>query len=340
MIKAGSPILISKQDLLSYVSQEDMAMKYITGFEKVGKPFKSEFRNEAVASSRLRWNQYGYLMFKDFGDPNLHKALTMIEYVSHKYNIDSQAAVNKIAQDFGLVDGSSELSSISKRKKIKRELIETPSSLIINIKKRKYTDYDRDYWGQFYIPIEMLQRNHIHSISHVWYNRGFPIEFTEQYCAYSYDYYWHEGIFRRKIYSPNDANNKWYSNTDYSIVQNQPNIPKSGDLLFIQSSYKDCMSMELLGFWAVAPNKEGSWFTDIYWNKLKERYKKIIIMWDNDHFKEQNSGLLMAQKFSEMYGLPYIMTPSVDKITDISEFNRAYGLDSGRSLVMDLISKV
>jgi acyl carrier protein len=63
-------------------------------------------------------------------------------------------------------------------------------------------------------------------------------------------------------------------------------------------------------------------------------------MWDNDHFKEQNSGLLMAQKFSEMYGLPYIMTPSVDKITDISEFNRDYGLDSGRSLVMDLISKV
>ena len=45
MIKKGSPILISRQDLLDYVSEEEIAFKYVHGFSKVDKSFKSEFRS-------------------------------------------------------------------------------------------------------------------------------------------------------------------------------------------------------------------------------------------------------------------------------------------------------
>ncbi len=343
MIQKGTPILISSQDLLDYVSQEEIASRYILGFNKIGESFKSEFRQEADPSSRLFWSKYNpnLLYFKDFGDPLLNKALSMVEYVQYKYNLNYQEAINKIAKDFRLVGGKDSSFSIVRRtkNKVKRGNY-TPSDLIIKVKKREFSVYDEDYWGQYYIPIKMLKRNNIWACSHVFYNNYPPVEYAASHLIYSYNYYWSRNIFRRKIYQPISKIEKWRSNIDESIVQNYPNIPKSGNTLFIQSSYKDCMSMELLGYYAIAPNKEGSWFPLPYWDKLKKRWKNIILIWNNDHYKPQNSGLLMAQNFSKMYDIPYIMTPAVDKITDISEFNRDYGLRSGRDLIQNLIKNI
>ena len=146
MIQKGIPILISSKDLLDYVSQDEIAYRYITGFNKIGESFKSEFREEDLASSRVSWGKHGDLMFKDFGDPNLNKAISVIQYVMYKYNLKYQSAINKIGQDCGLVKGENSSFSIvkSERKKVKREF-NTPSDLIIRIKKRDWNEYDKEY---------------------------------------------------------------------------------------------------------------------------------------------------------------------------------------------------
>lgn len=336
MIKAGIPILISGKDLLGYIPEEDIAFRYIVGFNKIGNFFKSEFRNEKDPSSKVFVGNQGNLMFKDFGDPNIPKALTMVGYVQHKYQLEYQEAINKIAIDFGLINGKSSSYSIvrSGKNKVKREY-KIPSDLIIKIKKRDWTDRDKYYWNQYYIPIEMLERNNIKSISHVFINNYPPTEFTNNHLAFSYDYYWHKNIFRRKVYQPESRDYKWRSNVDYTIVQNYPNIPKQGKLLFIQSSYKDCMVMELLGYNAIAPNKEGSWFPLEYWNKIKERFEKIIIYWNNDYPKEPNPGLEYAKNFSKQFNLPYILNPNGEP-SDISDFVKKYSLKEGKELVRNL----
>jgi hypothetical protein len=170
----------------------------------------------------------------------------------------------------------------------------------------------------------------------VFYNNtSLPIEFSQTNLSFSYDYYWSNGVFRRKIYQPCSVDYKWRTNTDYTVVQNYPNIPKSGKTLFIQSSYKDCMVMEKLGFWAIAPNKEGSWFTDEYWAKIKERWKNIVIYWDNDFDKEDNPGLRYAQYYSELYKVPYVTNPD-NTAKDISDFVKKYGLSEGKELIRSL----
>lgn len=336
MIKAGIPILISREDLFRYIPEEDIAFRYVIGFHKIGDFFKSEFRNEKDPSSKIFVGNQNSLMFKDFGDPNLPKAITLIQYVQYKFGLEYQEAINKIAVDFGVVGGrSGGLSIVNVEKgKVKKEY-KAPSDLIIKIKKRDWTEKDIWYWNQYYIPIEMLERNNIKSISHVFINKYPPTEFTKNHLAFSYDYYWHKDIFRRKIYQPTSKTHKWRSNVDYTIVQNYPNIPKKGKLLFIQSSYKDCMVMERLGYLAVAPNKEGSWFTKEYWDKLVDRFERIVIYWNNDYPKEPNPGLEYAKQFSKQFNVPYVLNPNGEP-SDISDFVKKYSLKEGKELIRNL----
>lgn len=323
---------------MSYISQEEMAFRYVQGFQQVGKSFKSEFRDEGIASSRLWWNQYGYLIFKDFGDPNIPDGLTMIQYVSHKYGIDEQSAINKIAQDFKLIGGSSELGKVSKRKKIMREFVETPSNpTTIKIKKRPWGEHDISYWGQYYITTDLLEDNNICAISHVWFNDKPAIEFAKDYNVYCYNYYFHKesGVFQRKIYQPlNTTGYKWFSNVNNTTVQHVDKISKTGgDLLIITSSLKDAIVLGLLGYSAIAPNSESSFLPTKYWIKIKGRWKIICLYLDND-----NAGITYAKKLNALYDIPYIHNP-LGESKDISDYVKKYNLSKGRELVENLISK-
>jgi len=122
MIEKGTPILISTKDLLDYVSQEEIAFRYILGFNKIGESFKSEFRKEHEPSSRVFWGKYGDLLFKDFGDPYINKAISVIKYVQHKYQLKHQEAINKIGIDFNLISGKTDslgIVEVSERKKVR-----------------------------------------------------------------------------------------------------------------------------------------------------------------------------------------------------------------------------
>ena len=77
--------------------------------------------------------------------------------------------------------------------------------------------------------------------------------FRASKLSYTYDYYVKDGIFRRKIYQPLNEYMKWLSNCSLDVVQNYRNLPKSGDLLIIQSSLKDALTMNSFGYESVAP---------------------------------------------------------------------------------------
>lgn len=340
MIIPGIPIYITENELLSKLSEEQIANRYIKNFKTIGKAFNSEFRKDNSPSCFVFLNN-GRLKYKDFGNPFFSTMISMIEYVSYKYNEPIQASLNRISKDFGII---SDGKSYSDEKKIgiynHKEKIISSSSLKIEIKKREWTKEDIKYWRQYYIPIEMLERNNICSISNYWLFKDnkqiLSIELSKTHPSFSYNYYWNENIFRRKIYRPYSKEYKWISNTDYTIVQNYLNIPKFGDLLFIQSSYKDCMVMELLGYYAIAPNAEGVWLAKNYWEKIKTRWDKIVIFGNNDWEKTNNPGLIYAKKHSEKYKIPYIVNPYKEP-SDISDYVKINGLEKGKILIERLL---
>jgi len=105
MIVPGAPIEITFSELLEKVLDIDIAIRYVTNFREVGRPFKSELRIDKTANSCFIFEDKatGRLKYKDFADPNLPTQINMVEYVAIKENISFQEAINKIAHEFNII---------------------------------------------------------------------------------------------------------------------------------------------------------------------------------------------------------------------------------------------
>lgn len=361
MIK-GRPIL-SKEIILSKISSEDIFREYCSPFKNIGEHFQSELRVDPKPSCVINWIR-GDLMYSDFGD-GLH--IRCIEYVKLKFNLSYYDALEKIYYDFKLDErdsGTKEIfgSNSSGSNNIRsfewisnNKLRHEKQPTIIRIKKRieegtrqsgvYYRPYDLKYWEDFYWTEWMLKESKTFAISHYFLNNHKTNFEDKVYAvgnerAFVYDYYWHEGTMRRKLYFPDRKENKWISNVDDSIVQLVDVAPKTGDILFITSSKKDggiFWRMQLenmfpgLVIHGVAPNSEHTCVPSMWLEKMRGRWKYIILYYDFD-----DSGIKNAIKFSQIFNLPYLNTESKG-LKDPSDFSKKLGiLEFKNKLITDL----
>jgi len=332
---------ITLEELMSKVSSFDIFTYYCPNFKQLGKPFCSEFRPDKNPSCNIKmWK--GDLLYKDFGNGDGFRA---IDYVMYKYNLGFNEAINKIYGELGcktIQSDFNDTSSISYRGHNCGISNSSNSNSIIRIKKRDYTTKDIEYWSRFYWTEDMLKMSKTYSISHYWINDVFFN--VENELGFSYDYYEHNGIFRRKLYFPERSDYKWFSNVDNSIVQLVDVAPKSGDVLFITSSKKDAgvfWRMQIENMFpdkvihGVAPNNESSFVPEEWYNKMKTRWKHIAIWYNNDWNKSDNPGIKYAKKYSEMYNIPYYYNPD-NEPKDPSDFVKKYDLLTFKNLVNEL----
>lgn len=355
MIK-GRPIL-SKEIILSKISSEDIFREYCSPFNKIGEHFNSELRDDPKPSAIIDWIR-GDLMYSDFGD-GLH--IRAIAYVELKFGLTYWDALEKIYNDFKLDDNANGTittsnnindigNSLVYRQNTEHNKEKQPT--IIRIKKRVdtaqkiiYRPTDLSYWEDFYWTEWMLRESKTFAISHYFLN-NYKTNYTDKVYtvgserAFVYDYYWHEGCMRRKIYFPDRKENKWISNVDDSIVQLVDVAPKTGDVLFITSSKKDAgifwrMQLEnmFLGktIHGVAPNSEHTCVPSVWLEKMKSRWKHVVLYYDFD-----DSGIKNAVKFSQIFNLPYLNTENKG-LKDPSDFSKKLGiLEFKNKLITDL----
>lgn len=327
---------LTKENIFKKITSYDIFKYYCSGFSKVGEMFKSELREDTNPSCCIS-NISGDLLYTDFGQGSYR----CIDYVMAKYNISYIEALHRINSDFSLglsttipynVAGGVYTPPTTYGKVQFKEKKPT----IIRIKSREFTKQDLDYWYQYLWTKEMLEKANIKSLSHYWIdndknaNQIYYVDKDE--VCFSYEYYWSNDIFRRKIYLPN-SRIRFISNIDSSIVQGYHLLPKEGgDILFITSSLKDCGIFWLLGYNAIAPNNEETLFPESYVEKLKMRWKRIIIFFDNDFTKKDNTGVNNAIKFHQKYGFEYYYTPDGTE-KDPSDYVKSYGLQAFKELL-------
>jgi hypothetical protein len=102
-------------------------------------------------------------------------------------------------------------------------------------------------------------------------------------------------------------------------LQGYEQLPKTGKLLIITKSLKDVMVLYELGYNAVALQSENDNLNKQIFIELSNRFKKIVIFFDNDL-----PGLDASVKLCEKYNLPRITIDSSYRafydIKDISDF--------------------
>ena len=307
MYSTKTAITMSLRDLLDKLSDYDIYSYYL-GSIKPGKLINSPLRpDDKIPSFAIFPSRTGDLLFKDHGTGVSGNSLTFIKlYKGIENREELERELLKIVRRVN--------PNLTSQKAVK--VAENASETVIGIVRQPFTEIDIQYWNQFCISKETLQRFNVFSIKYFLCNnivRGVYKPDNPMY-AYKVD-------DRFKIYRPLASKyTKWRTNLNNTNIQGYAQLPDSGNLLIITKSLKDVMCLYEMGFNAISPSSETTFLPESILQSLKSKWKHIIILYDRDA-----AGMKNARQYSKKYGLDAIFVHKKFKAKDISDAVKANG---------------
>ena len=297
--------------ILAKVSEYDIFKHYCSSFKKLGTKFCSDLREDkSPGVSIVEWKST--LLYKDFA--NEEHTFNCFGYVMHKYNLDFVGALQLISRDFGLGLAATDVMPTARR----YAYTKTPlKKSVIRIKSRRWLPEDADYWKKFCIPKSLLVKFDVHPVKYFWINET---RFHPPSISYAFRF---NGGY--KIYSPYESDNKWYSNVGRNVIQGYSQLAKTGEIVFLTSSLKDVMCLEVLGYASIALQSEMHMPSEETIQSLHKRFKQIVVLYDNDYTSESNPGQTMAEDICLKYSLRNICIPTEYESKDISDLIKNHG---------------
>lgn len=331
---------ISKNQLLSIVTEADIYRKYIGFSYNDGKVFRSPFNEDRTPSFKFFFRD-GSWLWKDFSSG---KGGDCIKLVSELCNCSYNKAINIIWIEMNLYKSHKFIKNNYSFKEPKipkyKKDSKSESSCIIEVVVDEWDKIYEDYWLQYGLSVSDIDNNitNIKPCKEVWLTKG-----NNSFIVYNKlvdrDICFRYKIGNKyKIYRPLAKNkkDKWLSNTGNNDVQNIENLFKFGnELLIITKSYKDALCLNKLGYNAIAFSTEASRGIGKIINWLKTKFKYVILFYDNDDAGKTNSLFL-----SQEYLLNQIFIPdSIDK-KDISDYIKKYSLYEADILLKELLKQI
>ena len=317
---------ITKDFILSKVNQESI-MQYYTGLDISSKRLMlSPFRSDSHITVGIYKSKSGILYLHDFAT-NEH--INCFQAVMKLYNCNFYEALNIIAKDFGLIEG---VNKVSIPKKV--ESIEQKETCNIQVQIKDFTEKELEWWKQFGISKKTLKKYHVFSLQHVFLNGELKFTSSEQCPIYGY-YFGKDKNHEEKwkIYFPMRTESRFLNNTSKKLLQGYKQLPKTGDLLVISKSMKDIMAMYEFNIPAVAPNSETLFINDKQLEEFKQRFKHILVFYDNDRPGRYNMAKIRREHPELNY---YFLSKSLSK--DFTDTIKQVGVDKMRELVNQFMS--
>lgn len=308
---------LTKEQILEKISEEDIFRYYVPHLVEFGKNFKSELYADTKPSCSIKRFTNG-LLYKDFGTGDVYDCFA---YVQAKFNCNFQECLKIIACDFNLIKVSTYIPTnvvfgIPNKEKV--TIVETE----IKIRSHKFEKKDFVYWNSYGVTNEFLALDKIKAISYYWINGN-------RFKAEDYAYAYIGGNYKYKIYQP-FSQYKWFNNLN-KVILGYDILPETGDLLFITSSFKDVGCLYGSNYNAIDLGSETSNISQLTLDYLKERFKRVVIYYDNDE-----SGIKLATAKAEEWNIEFIHNPK-DEPKDPSDYYKKYGRDRLNALIRSLI---
>jgi hypothetical protein len=320
----NASLQITKEEILKYITELQILERYCSNYQSLDSSFKSEFYSDKNGSCRIVISASGIPYYTDYGNGDYFLAF---DYVSRKYGSNYHETCNIIANDFGLK---------------RTNLSVTPQLLLVNdtpkpvkIKSniqtiiKPFSLIDYEYWMQFGISLQTLQFFNVKACSHVYLNKGdkhYVFEYKNSNPLYSYKFFKNNTEYL-KIYNPYSITKegKWLSNVGSDCLQGYDQLPETGDILFITKSLKDVMVFYEMKYSAVGLQAETNKLSKKSWDELSKRFKRIILLLDNDHQGRTSTGDFILE-----YDVEFIF---IDREKDISDYSKNYGLEKAKKLI-------
>lgn len=311
--------LLTKDVVASTVSQELVFEHFGLSLENLGERFCSPFRPDSKPDCKILYSKSGKLLFYD---PAAGLSLDMFDLPCYLMNMTFVESLSWLFTSFKdsppLTAGR--LSAINAYKRVAKQ------KTVLQIASEPHRKTDMEWWAQFNIKQRELLVGRVYRVTDYWLN-------GEHYnilgAARCYAYGEEDGY---KIYRPEaEKRYKWLSTT--KALAGYDLLPQTGDLLVITSSKKDVLNLYSFGIPAVAPQGEGM---DIDANTLwilKQRFKQVIIFYDNDA-----PGIAHAKDKAAKWGLDgFIYLPEDCGAKDPSDYCKLHGAAAELQLIKTLL---
>lgn len=321
------PITITKELILNRVNEETLMEHYLGVPVKKGL-LKSPLRNDTQPTCAFyRSKKNGRLIFKDFagffqGD--------FVSVVMYKFNCTYGKALQIIANDFGIISNKN-LAINKPLTKYSNVKFEGNNDAIIQVEIKDFDQYELDWWAKFGITLNTLKKFRVFSCKNVFLNHNLFHLYKDKQLVFGYYGGIRENIERWRIYYPSNRKYRFLSNWKSSMIQGSHILPKTGEYVVVTKSLKDVITLYNLGIPSIAPISENCFLSKTQYNKLKERFKYIIVFYDNDR-PGLRAMISIKKTFSEI--IP-IWIPWRYKAKDISDFYAKYKHEKTLNLISD-----
>lgn len=314
---------ITKDFIFSKGVNQESIMQHYTGHDVNSKKlFTSVLRSDKHVTCSYYKSKSGILYMHDFAT-NEH--INCFEVVMRLYNCNYYQALEIIAKDFRLIEGSSK-----PQPKIIKDVLKETCSAKIQVQIKDFTDKELEWWKSFGISKSLLKKYHVFSIQYVFLNGELKFTSSEQCPIYGYYFGKDKNKEEKwKIYFPTKSSYRFIGNLTQKILQGYKQLNKTSDVLIINKSMKDTMACRALGFDSVSPNSETTFPNEKQIDEFKKRFKHIIVMFDNDKPGLHNLWLI-RKKYPE---LNYFYIPKSLEAKDLTDLIKLVGIEKVQELV-------
>lgn len=307
---------IRLEDILKRVSEEDI-LAYYFHIYRVPALVNSPLREDHNPSFSIYINPNGKLIGYDFG---IKTSYGLFDMLMQYFHMGFSDVLNMIWKDM------CQITTKQSQNNVVRTYLHKHENIKLEVKTRVFKDYDLAFWNSFGINKQWLRFGRVFAISDIIKKSDNCTTYIPA-DRYAYVYVeFKDGVQSLKIYQPFNQRYKWISDGNNSVWSLWDQLPESGDKLIITSSLKDSLCL-----WANLDIPSCSLQSEVVIpkqqviNQLKERFKQIYILYDNDYTKLQNTGQIHAQKLAEKYELINICIDEQWETKDPSDFYKKHG---------------
>lgn len=308
---------ITKEDLFKKVDSNSIFNYYFGPFECYRKSYPSVFRTDSNPSTGFFVNPSGEVVYSDLATGEKWGA---ISFVMALFGLKYQEALDKIAKDFGVIKSNNTLEPSAK---IIKQRIKPKVDKIIEITTSGWNTANIQFWEQYHITKEELEFHKIYPVNKLFIN-NFLIKNENKSPRFAF-YFNEKDKEYLKIYSPLEKNFKWVSNCPLKIPFGYKDLEFKSDTLIITKSLKDLIVCRKFFPDVIAlQNESKAAWDDALLNPIIERYKNIIVWFDND-----DAGKAALELYStkfKTFCLPDVFRKKYD-VKDPADFIKMWGKD-------------
>ncbi len=314
-------------EILDSVSEVQLLAHYF-GVYKVPCSINSPFRKDSNPSLGIKTYD-DTVIFKDFATGETFGIWKALDKLFHT---EREETFKRIKKELPYI-----LHTDTPKVKVYNKKNFKKTHAYLECKIRKWEQYDLDFWDDYGISLKWLEFGDIHPISHIIINGKNRIIIGAEKYAYAYVER-KDGNITLKIYQPKSHTKKWLNNHDSSVWDLWTKLPETGENIIITSSRKDALCIwENTGIPTVSLQSETNLPKKKVMNQIKERFKNVYVLYDNDFMSETNHGRILGKKMADTFNIKQIEIPDYYGAKDISDLCKLRGRERVKQVINSLI---